>query len=64
MRLFTTSELARRNETELSVLFNECNLALARAEPFSSEWHRASANVETILRVRKQRAQQYRPKWP
>ena len=63
MRLFATSELARRTETELSVLFNECNLALAKAEPFSSEWNIASANVETILRVRKQRAQQYKPQW-
>ena len=63
MRLFTRSELARRTETELSVLFNECNLALVRAEPFSPEWHTASANVEIILRVRRQRIQPYKPKW-
>ena len=64
MRLYATSELARQTETELSVLFNACNLELARAEPFSPAWHIASANVETILRVRKQRAQQYKPQWP
>jgi len=64
MRLFTTSELARQTETELSVLFNECNLALVRAEPFSPEWNIASANVETVLRVRRQRAQQCKPRWP
>lgn len=63
MRLYATSELARQTETELSVLFNECNLALLRAEPFSPAWHVAAASVETILRVRRQRARQYKPQW-
>lgn len=64
MRLFTTSDLARHSNTELSMLFNQCNLVLARAKPFSRAWHIASANVETILRVRMQRAQPYKPQWP
>ncbi len=63
MRLFTTSELARQTDAELSALFNQCNLALVRAKPLSRDWNIASANVETILRVRKQRTQLYKPRW-
>lgn len=61
MRFLTTQELARRTNTELSVLFNEINLALAMAEPFSPDWHTAQANLQAIMRVRTQRLQQCRP---
>lgn len=60
MRFLTTHELARRSNAELSVLFNEFNLALARAEPFSEDWHIAHTNLDTIMRVRNQRLQQFR----
>jgi len=64
MRFLSEQDLAHRTENELSTLFNLCNLKVATAKPFSREWKAAQSNIETILRVRRQRMQQFRPKGP
>ena len=64
MRFLSEQDLAYCTENELSALFNLCNLKVATAKPFSREWKTAQSNVETILRVRRQRIQQFRPKGP
>jgi hypothetical protein len=64
MQFLSEQDLAHRTENELSALFNLCNLKVATTKPFSREWKTAQSNVENILRVRRQRLQQFKPRGP
>ena len=55
MRFLARSGLGRRSESELSALLAAWNQALARAKPFSAEWHDALYSVENILGERSSR---------
>lgn len=50
-RIITISELQRRTEQELSVLFRKASERLAQSEPGSHERRTSLANLENITRV-------------
>lgn len=52
MRLITRTELAGRTEGELSELFREVSLGLARTKPSSPERRNALGTLENINRER------------
>jgi hypothetical protein len=61
MRLITDSELARRSDAELAVLFQKAAEALATAKPGTQERRSAVASMQNIGRERARRHRQPRP---
>lgn len=55
MSFIAGSQLVRRSDAELGALLHVFNAALARTEPFSTEWQDAMLSVNSILKERKRR---------
>ena len=61
MRLITDSELARRSDAELAVLFQKVAEALAATKPGTQERRNVVASLQNIGRERARRHRQPRP---
>ena len=59
---YEVADLARKSETDLSALFNEISLALARVEPAGPEWQQLVANPDAAARERRRRLYSFKPR--